>query len=974
MPKSTILLLLLLFFNYSSGLIYILSNTDNGTFKVTAPFMQGLTNLTVTNSTGRWSCNITSIVTDPCRISYQRVDACQAVYNSYGGYVPVLNELCEGPAFANETCIYSQNVNIPCPPQNISNICSRPRCFQATGSGGQECVSYIQPLSGYQCGETSVCDGNLTCVDARGNECNSVVTCQGLPSLDAGAYNISFVSETMVALQRPEVNDIAPLIASPGARLLVNATVTSADFASVQYYWIGTAMDGIMNDTIPDVGLPSGTSGDLVAIYTYHVVATNTIISFNVTLASVTTYRVPLLYTLCPGTALEFINTTIVINGDEFINTALLQCLFGNQLVPVVFYAKDRIGCIVNPTNDSIGLADISVSNDGGNVYSSKLHVNVIGACFSIKPGSIPMGDACSCPPGSYDTGLVCTPCYDGTYQPRFGQQSCLSCDSSMNTGGLLGSTDPSACRCRDGKFRLRPTDNSCQTCVEGLSCVNGTTTVVSGWWRASNAGADSSILVKCTATTTTGGRCTGGNSSASGNQLCAVGYEGPLCQVCSVGYGKLGAGCTKCHASGLDGFIVFLMFLAASIGIFLLVRATTTVMSSDTRSATAAITGGVSSVIKIMLNYIQLLYYLGTLSSAQWSDKSLNFFAIFLPMSVSPSFASIQCAAQMSFYTRMGVTMVLPILAALILLILFVLIYLFVSENFLFKHEFSIDRDSYFLVLYVILYVMHPMIWSAVSGSLNCLSVPGTGAKFVISDMSINCDSAVYKHYFAGAIVFVIVYIFGLPLYIGWKMQHNKDDIFTFMSGAAQLGKPTAYRYIYFVRGYDRLTYLWEGLVLFRKLGIVAIASFMTGPLQLAWCGLVIIVSLAKTINDRPYNTILDTRLELISLWALLSTLFVAWHSAFATGPDKDTFALFFLVITNCSALLLMIMGAFQRFRRQLGTFVRDFLDFFSSRTLRVNKDVNVEMQKNPMIYSVDTNKDTNTSVVPNTEFIAEW
>jgi hypothetical protein len=133
----------------------------------------------------------------------------------------------------------------------------------------------------------------------------------------------------------------------------------------------------------------------------------------------------------------------------------------------------------------------------------------------------------------------------------------------------------------------------------------------------------------------------------------------------------------------------------------------------------------------------------------------------------------------------------------------------------------------------------------------------------------------------------------------------------------------------VYFTRGYKSSTIVWEGVVLFRKLMIVAIASLIKGGLQLVWAAAILVFSMCLTIERMPYNSRLDNRLEIISLVALCLSLILAFHSFFL-GQDGEVI-LFFLVLVNGSAIIVMVMASFSRFRGRIFMWTMRITSFFA-------------------------------------------
>jgi hypothetical protein len=650
---------------------------------------------------------------------------------------------------------------------------------------------------------------------------------------------------------------------------------------------------------------------------------------------------IPTVFNLCPGRVIAFVITNVVVSGRDFYNSTSLQCTFAGVSVGVIFVSSTTVICVVNPLNDTLGVVPLLVSNDLGlSPLNTPVDIQVLGACQDVKPGSVvpPGGESCECPPGTLDTGAYCDPCAIGSYQPNFAQSSCIPCGVGTQTTLYKGTILQGGCFCADGYRSIATADSEiCAPCTEGMVCTNGEFGIAAGYWQAESSLPETSseiVVLPCQGAGTHGsaGRCIGGYEE--GDRLCARGYEGPLCMVCSDGYGSIGGACAPCNNPGADGFVVFLLGVLACLALYVLVRLTTAAPDPKNR--------GAGSVIKIFMNYIQIIYYIGTLS-ARWAPYTLGFFDIFLPMSMSPSFVSIKCVSHMDFYTRIGITACLPFMVAILLL------GVFQGASFA-RHEFACGLRAsiwywYVLTLMVALYIIHPMIASSILTSFNCTNVPGPGGgNYMTSDMSINCDSARYKTYVSAVIVYFLLYVIGAPIFVLYRIHKNKDAIIGALNLSGNASGESAYRYVYFTRGYKSSTIVWEGVVLFRKLAIVMIAALIKGGLQLVWVAVVLVACMCLTIERMPYNSRLDNQLEIISLTALCLSVVLAFHSFFL-GNNGEVI-LFFLVLVNGLAAAIMIMASFSRFRGKIFLWTMRLTAFFALACILPPPEKQIEMR----------------------------
>ena len=891
-------LYLFLFLLITSGSALTILDINPALVNYTAPYLSNTTVLFAS-----FPISLISVFVFPCLIQHPRSEVCVETYNQYPTF-SITKVACETNNVS--ACIYAPRFAEQCRYINTTTACTNAWCYYYTGVGtNTRCANFVPTLPGYQCGPTSYCNQSLVCVDARVDSCNTTLTLSIPVPPPAGAYPLSnsdrvFTTLVVLATGLPALLDPYQYI-SPG---------------HLPLYSLGN-VDPLLSILVDDSEITSQTvPGTLVGLNFLYSTSTQ---SFDpVRLYPVTYVPVPSMFNLCPGTAIAFVTTEVLINGAGFYNSTSLTCFFENTPVPVLFIDSTRVICSITPLNDTTATVLLEVANDG---LSSGLGVGIriLGACDVIKPGSMVFtttsGPSCECPPGKYDTGSFCQECADGSYQPEVGQSACIPCELSENTRGVTGSVSKSACVCKDGYFYID--GPVCTVCGQGTQCVNGTFSVLEGFWRALN---DSYHVIPCPLSVGSP-RCEGGVGSSS--NLCGEGYEGPLCTVCGTGYGNIGPSrCTKCNGKGADSFLVLLLFILGCLGIIVLIKLTTTntpgeeVPGGLPPSRKKVPQGGVGSVIKIFMNYIQLVYYIGTLA-ASWSPSSITFFNIFLPMSISPSFISVKCVSELRFYSRIALVMCLPLLIATALLLIMTLAHLLIPRRWL-DRNFVINLYTYVMVMLVILYTIHPMIASSVFASLNCekINIPG-GGTYLSSDMTIDCESPSYLRYRVVAGLYVAGYIFGAPLYTMWRMNKNYAQIQKVLLYTASPHQDSAYRYVYIVRGYKPQSFMWEGVVLFRKLGIVGVAALISGGLQMVWCAAVLVFSMCITVQRMPFSTVLDNRLEIIAHIALTCSVLLAFHSFFL--PDSGDAVLSFLILINCSTILLMIAAAFARFREHI-------------------------------------------------------
>lgn len=884
---------------------------------------------TTTNISSDISLQLISKTTHPCLIQYSREYLCDEQEIIYPGS---RNEgLCEGDDYNQTTCvgINSDPYDNECTPPNPQF-----NCFYVTCKVQSECYQFASMRLGNECAPGFYCNQNAQCVDAAPDTCPTEL----VVSVDYVLHNIS---RSHIIYDEADRAISTLLVLKSGFPIFTTVVISPS---TVPAYTLSEPSDPDLNLVVNATFVYSALSpGDLFPVFIdYYYNLTTFVYSHFVGYAIYA--PVPILYTLCPGTALAFVANDILVNGAGFYNSTFLSCFFNNVSVPVRYIDTQRVICTVTPADSAAGVVSLSVSNDG--VQQPSVPLRVLGACNTIKPGSIVVDSTCVCPAGSYDTGAFCQLCADGFYQPASGQSLCIPCGPSRTTLRLVGSLSEAACVCADGFFAPDPVaaPEKCVACAAGMVCFNGTVDVAPGYWRAESG---SVFLLPCPLTLN-GERCQGG--AGAGDDVCADGYEGPLCSVCARGYGNVGPSeCTPCNGKGADASVVALLFVLGCVAVAALVR-----VSAEPEKG---VSGSVGSVLKIILNYTQIVFYIGTLS-ARWSPETISFFNIFLPMSISPTFISVKCVSELSFEARTALVIAAPVLLALLVLAFMVVAYAFVPERIL-RWLFPVNANTYVMTLLIVLYTVHPMLAASTFEALDCTAVPGPGGgRYVTADMSVDCDTAGYKRVRLAAALFVVIYIFGGPAYVMRRMWLNHAGIIQAQQCTVNFEADPACRYLYAVRGYKSDTFLWEAVVLFRKLAIVAAAALISEGLQLAWCGAILMISFCLTLQWKPFVRLLDNRLEIVAHMALGVSVLLAFHSYFLR--DSGAAILVVLIATNTGAFALMVVSTVARMRKPIYEFLGRSLVVMRLKKRRSTGDGDIRMyERGGTVAELDSKMD---------------
>jgi len=884
-------------------------------------------------------------VIEPCLLQTTRLEACQVEEEEEATILPGELQPCD----QNNACVLWTNLGQSCGSVSSTPICQLHRCLLPRHN---QCYGFDNTPDFSWCADGRACLGGA-CVDARGESCNATIACT-LPAdngLLPGLHNVTLTTPngttTLVDVFHvmPEPRDIIVgtdawigRVRGPAHDGVDDASsygYSDYDYATPMHFYgsssgggggvvsTGTEFyaqalqfsDGVVySDHVLSFtadGVPFGVSDPFPALDIGGASRQDVVVHIWVEFADVSptpllaalnwtvTYTPrPLIYSLCPSAVLAFVDNTVVVQGEHFVASDFFECRLDGAVVPHAVINERTVHCTVTIVSNSTASLPLQITNDRLTQAPAPGTVSVTGACGLIKPNSRPVGDACLCDPGFQDTGAACVPCPDGSYQPAIGQGACIPCDSTEDTSGAAGSLSAAACRCRAGRFRAAPDDISCTLCGIGMTCDEGVVAVAPGYWRHAEANL---FVAECPSGNT---GCAGG--AGAGDSLCARGYEGPLCSVCARGYGKINDICVKCEDHDASIGIMVAVLVVWIVVLFVVIRSTTKPGEDNAE---------VSTVVKIAVNYLQVLHAVWLLSDS-WGTLGDWLLGSTSLVSISTSFMPVQCAVRTDFYQSIGVTMSMPVIIAAGLFVPYALVHIFRKSLVLAYtgptpvRMASIEIfHSYLTALLITLYFIHPRIAQDVFGSLNCEHVRGTGTSYIARDMSVDCGTTEYQVYRIVAVLYIVGYIFGAIAFVGWRIHVNRAAL----SMARMIYTLDSPIYVYFVRGYSQTQHLWEGAVLMRKLGIVLCGAFLSNGLGLLGGLIIIGLSLVYTVVKHPYQRtpgkhIDPNRLDTYALAAIGATVLLGLGAIFV---DRDVDVAIFFLLLLFNGVVVLVLGA---------------------------------------------------------------
>lgn len=359
---------------------------------------------------------------------------------------------------------------------------------------------------------------------------------------------------------------------------------------------------------------------------------------------------------------------------------------------------------------------------------------------------------------------------------------------------------------CEEGTYVLGNSNNNstsqtCSSCrgVSGIrSCRRNEIELEQGYWRWD---ANTQAVLTCRYASSS---CVGGLGTGDG--VCATGYEGPLCAVCSQGYFQVDGGCEICSSSNqITGGVVLLIVLLfmALLGVALYLNADS--FSSDFMwkmfdvcadvlpsavtklkiiLATFQITSNIPVVLRITLPAL-FMRYLRALEVLNLSFSSLFPFA---------------CSIQLDYLQLMMITTLVPIALTLLLLVAYL------GESALINYFAHVQRmrdkyaagiavadshdinrrilNRYLNAWFYLTYLVLPSITTTLFRVFNCTDIDPydehthEDTLYLTADMSISCQSSYYRSWLPYVFVMIAVYPVAIPISYFLVLYRHRHEI----------------------------------------------------------------------------------------------------------------------------------------------------------------------------------------------------
>lgn len=520
--------------------------------------------------------------------------------------------------------------------------------------------------------------------------------------------------------------------------------------------------------------------------------------------------------------------------------------------------------------------------------------------------------DGCvTCPPGGFysdDIGYVaksCKKCPNGSFvafdkAPGTRKQDCKSCPEGTDTDFFAGYR---ACKCLEGFYRTHMFEK-CHKCARGLECKDDAITLKSGYWwewrnetyrdryrdfitnlMASLPALDASS-VQYPFHVPTPYKCPREESCDGGiNSQCQSGYEGPLCEVCSLGYYKQLKTCKECPSKkwivGQLSIVTAIIFFIA-IALPLMVRR----MKKGTRKRPLVDT--LLSKLKIVIGFYQVTYgLLQAFSYIKWPGtlQVIAQYSEILQMDVY-QIAPIHCLfpgfrvnAFGSLFTIMTMNAAVVGISSITYGVRKVIILRRRSPQSDDKSKsIAGTKEIVFKNLFFFLYVTYlsTCVKTANVLPLACQKLCRDEKEepcsyYMKADYSIQCQGTKYNHWLILAYVSA-AYIFVLPLssfIVLWRQRRLVVIAGANLFQDSRSGMEIVSGLCFLFKNYNNCTWYWELVEMSRKViltsGLILVGQESRSYIGLAWviAGMYgVFFSWMKPIKDATENKLMATSL----------------------------------------------------------------------------------------------------------------
>merc|ERR1712166_1227979 len=549
----------------------------------------------------------------------------------------------------------------------------------------------------------------------------------------------------------------------------------------------------------------------------------------------------------------------------------------------------------------------------GGDKWISKK--SQCSACDLGTYGSSP-GECTDCKPGMYQDGKglsKCIECLVDTYLSEEGKSSkadCLACPTERSTGTAIGNINNASCLCKREDY-YQDDQNECSPCPNGGDCSASdglpliNITAQNGYWKASQ---DSTEFSDCSkgyqglnADLLSKQRCNISNSNInhtdgkewSSDIQCQATYRGTLCLECIENYVRVGDNCELCEG-GTSLSMAFMagacMIVPVFIGVMisLLCEGKTNKARSDAEKGSALV-----GQLKILLTFVQILSSMQTTyNGIPWP---LAFISFVIPLGainldVVGLFGANVCSMAVPFAGKFLVHMSMPPMLAVGIIAAYLISNCIKPPK---TKELQHHRQAQTLKLLIgLVLFMYPGLATRCFQMFKCSSFNGVAYQVLEADPSMVCWEDEHALYVTLSIVFICIYVIGIPLTMFVVLWKNKKHLYVEEGKeATERQKEVEFEFGSMYTQYEPKYWYFEIIIILHKCimtGAMVIVKNGT-PLQPLVAMLIQMTFLLIVLKLAPYNDDLDDWSSFVCSLALTLTTLAGFLLMISEKNTRD-------------------------------------------------------------------------------------
>eukprot|EP00033_Pygsuia_biforma_P002177 GCRY01002412.1.p1 GENE.GCRY01002412.1~~GCRY01002412.1.p1 ORF type:complete len:954 (-),score=245.34 GCRY01002412.1:790-3651(-) len=561
----------------------------------------------------------------------------------------------------------------------------------------------------------------------------------------------------------------------------------------------------------------------------------------------------------------------------------------------------------------SCGANYITVDAETGLALENATSVDCCQCSSTFIEYSTSTSTQCICDVGYYEdtAGSSCVACPENTYKESVLSESCTDCNLESEYTISTASSSHYDCLCKEGWYRVDK-DSECLECPSGATCLGDAALpfAQAGYFQSRE---EDYVFLECA------------NADAcTGHSICATGYQGIICGDCADDYYRMDVDCISCDggASAILPLCLIFLFLVMILFYF-----------SSYRPESATTFGA----LRTCFNFLQVTALFAEFR-VNWPTAVRDVFRALTVVNLSFEITAPECSMghQIDFYEAFVYKFFTPFMVVAIISIIYgcVILHGWIVQKLIARGTMTTppgssrglsfvrrcivavqspltdDRKFYARLAYFrVLFIYSMMTYLPTSVSVleffGCTSQPD-GEYLLDAFPGTKCYTSTYFSYLPLAIFGIVLYVLSVPALVYAILHKNK---------ASLTSEKTYLMFGFLYARYNARHYMWELIILVRKLLLVVSFVFLNShiELQVLLAAIVLLGSVMYHNNQNPFRVSMLNTLETICLSTNFIILIVGNVFYAELSSDFLRTILVVLIITILVGILVLILVVFR-------------------------------------------------------------